>query len=66
MDTCPYYHHHERTGANGEKRLIPCCRHKHAPIPCFAAPLAGLARELRCLGRVTLCPIAPSEQLDVS
>ena len=66
MDSCPYYHHREQVGARGEKRTIPCCRHKHAPIPCFGAPLAGMARELTCLGQVSLCPIAANEQLDPS
>lgn len=61
-DTCPYYHEHG-TGRN----TIPCCNHKHSPIPCFTeAPFNDGLRMLKCAGRLTKCEIPPYEQLDLS
>lgn len=64
MDNCPYYHEH-----GAAPNLIPCCNHKHAPMPCFEgkdALVTVKVRELKCGGRLSYCQIPPNQQLDVS
>ncbi len=62
MDTCPYYHEH-----GTKPHAIPCCKHKHAPVPCFTdAPSARQRRLLECGGRLSHCEIPPNKQLDVA
>lgn len=62
MDACPYFHEH-----GTKPNLIPCCKHKHAPVPCFKDnPLIERPPALRCGGRVSRCEIPANKQLDPS
>lgn len=67
MDTCPYYF--ERVHTNGaEREVVPCCRHKHAPVPCDAPTELSrsvVPNELKCGGHVGRCQIPPYLQLDI-
>lgn len=61
MDRCPYYHTHVRR--MGERGFIPCCRHKHAPVPCDSQ--AQEPDKLKCGGYLSRCQIPRNLQLDV-
>ena len=66
MDTCPYYY--EQARIEGSKRLtVPCCRHKHSPVPCLSASLrTEFPHVLVCNGRLSKCQIPPHAQLDIA
>jgi hypothetical protein len=61
MDTCPYYHEY-----GTKPDTIPCCMHKHSPVPCFEDPPPARPQVLKCGGRLGRCEIPPYQQLDVS
>ena len=61
MDSCPYYHEH---GVKPD--AVPCCNHKHSPIPCFTSKLIVGQPALKCGGRLSRCEIPPEKQLDIS
>ena len=52
----------------GHKRVaVPCCRHKHSPVPCLSASLrTQFPHMLMCDGRLGKCQIPPHEQLDIA
>ena len=65
MDSCPYYYEHARI--EGDKKRIPCCRHKHSPAPCLSASLlTAFPHLLACNGRIGKCQIPSHEQLDIA
>ena len=65
MDSCPYYF--EQARVEGGKKLVPCCKHKHSPVPCLSASLlTEYPHVLVCDGRIGKCQIPAHQQLDIA
>ena len=66
MDSCPYYYEQARV-EGGRTQTIPCCKHKHSPVPCLSASLlTEFPHLLACNGRIGRCQIPTHEQLDIA